>query len=261
MCIRHDAEDRDAAEPLQHLEPRGEDAAVAPKLVDDGTLDTGSLFWLEKGNRAIKLGKDTAAVDIADEQHRRVNQLRQTHIDEIALLEVDFGGAARTLDHDDVIFRSQTLIGRHDGREQLALAGIVVHGAQIAQDAAVHDNLAAGIGGGLEQDGVHAHVGCNPRRLGLDNLGAAHLAAGRGDKRIEGHILALKGGHAVTVLPENTAECGGEQALAHVGHGALEHDVQCHDGSSIQRRSAVSSAAFSSCKRTAVRYQPGPSPE
>ena len=59
------------------------------------------------------------------------------------------------------------------------------------------------------------------------------------------------------VLPENAAQSGAEDALACVGHRALDHNVFRHGQTS---RRARMSASFSARVRTAMRYQPGQSP-
>ena len=90
---------------------------------------------------------------------------------------------------------------------------------------AVHDDLAARVAGGLEQDGVHAHVWFNARRLRLHDLRAAHLTPVAGHAAVERHVLALEGRDAVSVLPEDAAQRRAQQALARAGHGALYHDA------------------------------------
>ncbi len=86
-----------------------------------------------------------------------------------------------------------------------------------------HDHLAAGVGVGLEQDGVHPHVGLQAAGLGLHDLGAAHLAAVARDERIERHVLRLERRHANAVLEQNAAQGRRQHALAGVGAGALDH--------------------------------------
>jgi hypothetical protein len=66
--------------------------------------------------------------------------------------------------------------------------------------------------------------------LGLDHLGAAHLAAVPGDEGIERHVLRLERRHAHAVLQEDPAEGRREHTLARVGTGALDHQGGCPTG-------------------------------
>ena len=59
--------------------------------------------------------------------------------------------------------------------------------------------------------------------LCLHRLGAANLAAFAGDEGVQGHILRLEGGHLEAVLLEDAAQGRYNDALAHVGRGALYH--------------------------------------
>ena len=238
MEVGHHPRHRHAAEVLQLLDARLQDGHVPPELVDDGPLDPGPLVGLQKGHGAIELGKDAAPVDVPHQEHGGVGQLRHAHVHDVVLLEVDLRGAARALQHDDVEFLLQAAVGLHDVGDEFQLALIVVLGPDVAQHLAVDDDLAAHVGGGLQQDGVHAHIGGDARRLRLHHLGPAHLPAVGGDEGIEGHILALEGGHPITVLLENAAEARAEQAFARVGHGALDHDALCHFTHSLCTRAS-----------------------
>ena len=95
--------------------------------------------------------------------------------------------------------------------------------------------------------------------LRLHHLCPAHFQPIPGDKAVQRHVLALEGSHAVTVLRKNAAEGGAQQAFACTAHGSLHHDALCLAHSSTSARS-FKSCSFSGPVRTAVRYQPGPSP-
>jgi hypothetical protein len=93
------------------------------------------------------------------------------------------------------------------------------------------------------------HRGAEARRLGLKHLGPAHFQTVRRDVGVQGHILALEGGHPKSVLMEDAAQCGAEQALPRIGGGALNHDGPRHGSTSLK---AFSKAVFSSPVRTNV---------
>ena len=97
----------------------------------------------------------------------------------------------------------------------------------------------------------------NAASLGLYHLCAAHLSAIAGDKGIQRHILAFKWGHTVSVLLQDAAQACRQQALSRVGHGPLNHNILCHSYLPAQACFiAATSISFSSCRRTAMRYQP-----
>ena len=58
--------------------------AVAAELVDDEAGDARALVGLEQLERADERGEDAAAIDVADEQHRRVGEPRDVHVDDVA---------------------------------------------------------------------------------------------------------------------------------------------------------------------------------
>ena len=228
LHIGHDAHDRDAAPLLQHLHAGVQDGLVAAEFIDDHALEQGLLVRLQQHLGAQELGEDSAPVDVAGQQDRGPDRLCQAHVDDVVRLEVDLRGTPRALDHYDIIFLRQRLIGLQDHGHEALFVGKIFAGIHIAQDLSLHDDLGARVGGRLEQDGVHAHVRQDPGRLGLHDLGPAHLQALLRDIGIEGHILGLEGGHPEAVLAEDPAQARGQKALARIGHGSLDHDRFCH---------------------------------
>ena len=120
------------------------------------------------------------------------------------------------------------MVGIHNRRNEFPFPAVVFHGPHIALDHAVHDDLAAHVRGGLEEDGIHPHVRGNARRFGLDHLGPAHLPAVCGDEGVQGHVLTFKGGDPKALLFEDPAQARGDQAFPRPGHGALDHDIFSH---------------------------------
>ena len=235
------------------------------EMLDAGGLDAEMKALCQEEYTALKkqleeLGENAAPVNVSDEKDRRVHELCQTHVHEIVLLEVNFGGTARALNDDHVVLRRKRFVCSHHVRQKFALFCVILHRAHVAAHLPVDDDLTADVGSWFQKDRVHAHIGLDAAGLRLHNLRPAHFAAVFCDEGIERHVLALEGRDVIAVLPENPAKRCGKQALSCVGHGSLQHDIQCHDGSSIARRMASASASFSSFCRTAMRYQPGVSP-
>ena len=124
---------------------------------------------------------------------------------------------------------------------------------------AVHDDLTAHIAAGFEQNGVHAHIRFHAGGLCLHHLCPAHFQPVPGDKAVQRHVLAFKGGYPVAVLCKNTAQRGAQQAFARPAHRALYHDTFCPAHASTSCK-AFKSCWFSGAVRTAVRYQLPSSP-
>ena len=251
---RHNAEHRDPGQAFQLPEAGAQKRLVAAELVDDKAPDPGTLALIQQHHRAVQLGKDPAAVDIPREQHRRIHQLCQAHVHDVVFTQIDLRRAARSLDHDHVVLFGKAFIGRQDFRDQLLPVRKIVRRRHLRAHPAVDDDLASDIAGGFEQDRIHAHIRLDARGLGLHGLGTPDLAQLGRDIAVEGHVLALKGRRAQTVLPEDPAERRAQQALARARHAALHHDAFCpaHVRTSL---SAAIRRPFSSSVRTAQRYQ------
>ena len=239
---------------LQHGKAGAEDLHVPTEFIDDKALDAGTLVGFQQLHGAVELGEDAAAVDVARQQHRRVHQLRQPHVHDVVGLQVDLRRAPGPFDHDDVHGFGKAVVGREDVRDEGSLHFKVGGGGHLAPHFAVYDDLTAHVAAGLEQDGVHPHVGLDARRLGLYHLCPAHFQPVAGDKAVQRHVLTFEGGGAVAVLRKNAAERRAEQTFARAAHGSLHHDAACF-AHRITSARVFSSRSFSGPVRTAVRYQ------
>ena len=83
--IRHDAQHGHARLFLQHRKARAKQLDVAAEFVDDRADDTRALLRLQQSHRAVKLREHAAPVDVPHKQYRRVHQLCQAHIDDVAV--------------------------------------------------------------------------------------------------------------------------------------------------------------------------------
>ena len=257
--IRHNAQHRQPGFVLQHGKAGAQDLNITTEFIDDKPLDAASLPLLKQRNRSVQLGKHPAAVDIPRQQHRRIDQLCQAHIDNVIRLQIDFSRAAGTLDDKNVIFLGKAVVGAQYIRDQRALMAEVFRCGHIPAHLTVDDDLTADIAAGFEQDRVHPHIGFNARCLRLHDLRTAHLEAVTGHKAVQRHILAFERCRFVAVLRQNPAERRAEQAFASAAHRALHHDTFCPAHASTSFMMA-SSLVFSSAVRTAVRYQPSSRP-
>ena len=82
--------------------------------------------------------------------------------------------------------------------------------------------LAAVVGLGLDEHGVHAHVRLQAGGERLQILCGADLAAGD-DPRVVGHVLRLERRHPQAAAREQPAQPGHQQALAHRRRRPLHH--------------------------------------
>ena len=189
MTVRHHADDRLAGQILELRQTRPQNLHVTAEFVNDETVNARLLVLIEQLDRAVQRREHTAAVYIADQQNWRIHQLRQTHIDNIILLEIDLCRTARPLDHDDVVLGGKAVKCVLDnGKKRLFVPPIFARGA-VSLRFAHDDDLRANIACRLEQNRVHTHIGRDARRLGLHDLRAAHLPAVRRDERVERHVL------------------------------------------------------------------------
>ena len=113
---------------------------------------------------------------------------------------------------------------RHD-RQQSRLHAPVLAPVRRPDGAAPHDDLRAIAGLGLKQDRVHVHARLDAGRLRLRGLRPPDLAAIGRDRGVERHVLRLEGGNAVTRAREETAEGGGQDALADARARPLHHQA------------------------------------
>ena len=256
--IGHHPQHRHPGQLFQHGEPRLKQRNIPPEFIDDGARNTSAFLRLQQRHRTIELGKYPAGVNVPHQQHRRIYQLCKAHVDDIICLQIDLRRTARTFDHDDIILTFQTVVGRHNIRDQLSLHLEIVPCPIVTLHLTVYDHLTAHIAGGLEQNGIHTDIRRLPCGLCLKHLGPAHLPAVRRHKAVEGHILALKGSHRPAVLMKDPAQCRHQQALSRPGHGTLNHDIPFH--LPVTSFSTARSRKFSFSVRTATRYQPGFSP-
>ncbi len=191
---------------------------------------------LEQLHRADEGREDAAAIDVPHEDDRRVGDPGHEHVHEIAVLEVDLGGAARPLDDHQVARSTKPVERLADDLAELGFVRVVVHGAEAPDRLAEDDDLRPRVALGLEQNRVHVDGGHHARGLRLHGLGAPDLEAVGSDGRIEGHVLRLEGSDAEAFLPKEAAEGGGHDALAHRRRGSLDHQRASDHGWSSLRR-------------------------
>ena len=109
MAVRYHAEHRLAGQLLELRQTRPEDFHVAAEFVDDKAADARLLVLVEQLDRAVERSEHAAAVDVPDEQHRCVHELRKSHVHDVVLLEIDLGRTAGALDDNDVVLGGEAV--------------------------------------------------------------------------------------------------------------------------------------------------------
>jgi hypothetical protein len=222
--VGQDAQRRHARARLEHGEAGREQRRVAAELVDHEPAHVRALLGREQRDGAVERREHAAAIDVADQQHRRAAVARHAHVHDVVLREVDLGRASRALGDDEVVRGAQPVERAGHHRPQLGLARVV--GARVgdAQRAAEHHDLRRPVALRLEQHRVHVDRGRDARGERLRGLRAADLAAVVGDGGVVRHVLRLERRHAQPRAREDAAERGDEGRLAGVRRGALHHE-------------------------------------
>ena len=99
---------------LKEVERRCQQRHIPTEFIDDKPLNESTFLCVKQFKGPNERGKRTAAVDIRDEEDGGLQMLRHTHIDDIIRLEIDLGGAARSLDHEQIVFRTEAVKGLFD---------------------------------------------------------------------------------------------------------------------------------------------------
>ena len=160
------------------------------------------------------MSENPAAVNIADEQYGRLREERHGHVDEVAGLEIEFGGAARALDDDEIILCAQAVERPGNLRPEVVFVGVIVAGIQRLPGTAINHHLRARVGFRLDQDRVHIHMRLQPGGGGLHGLGAADLAAIGTHGSIVGHILRFERGNLDAATGVAVTQRRDEQAFS-----------------------------------------------
>ncbi len=160
---------------------------------------------MQQRQRAINSGEYAAPVDIRHQNNRTLGHFRHSHIDDIAIAQIDFRRASGAFQHNNVIFLRQTVIDRKDLLTQTRFIVMVTHRIHIGRHFPHQHDLRQAIAGRFEQHRVHTHIWRDPRGFRLKNLRPPHLFTIRRNTRIKRHILRFKRRGTQTILIKNAA--------------------------------------------------------
>ena len=168
--------------------------------------------------------KDAAAVDVRDQNGWRVKARGQTEIHQIALLEVQFGDAARAFNDDRVVVRGKPGVTCQHILEQEIEMAVVVGRPEIAPWLAIQHNLAAESSRGLQKNRIHVRMRLKAAGFSLSGLCAADLAASGAHHGVVGHVLRFERRDAMSHSIQIPAQRCSHPALADVGSRAADEN-------------------------------------
>jgi hypothetical protein len=221
---RHEADRRPARARSDEGHPLGEQRRIPAHLVDDEAGDLRGIGGIDGGLRPEDLRDDAAAVDVADDDDRRVGRSGEPHIGDVARSKVDLRRRASALDEDDVRLRPEAREAFEHRRHQLGLPRLVGTRRDGAAHAPLHDELGPDLRLRLQKDGVHVDGRRNPRGPRLKRLGPADLAAIGRHRGVVGHVLRLERPDVEAAVRQQPGEPGDKDGLADVRPGALQHE-------------------------------------
>ena len=176
---------------FQQLGRRCQERRVAPELVQHEATDPPTVGLRKQAPRPVEVREHAAAVDVPDEDDRRVGDPRRAHVGEVGLEEVDLRRAARPLEQHEVVLGQKLAQRALDRRPE---PGAALAPGQCAEREVARPSTTTWLrvsAFGLDEHRVHAHVGRDPRGERLEVLRDADLAA-VDDPRVVRHVLGLE---------------------------------------------------------------------
>ena len=164
-----------------------------------------------------------AAVDVGHQHDGTVDGFREAHVGDVAVAQVDLGGAAGPFHDDGVVLRAQPRVRFQHGLHGDRLVLVVVARVHVRAHPAVDHDLGARVAGRFQQHGIEVRVGFEARGQRLQRLRAPDLAAVRRHGAVQRHVLRLERRHAHAAPAQQAAQRRHQRALAGVRRRALHH--------------------------------------
>jgi hypothetical protein len=219
---------RTAGEPVQRVEPRLEQRARTPEFVHHEPRHQGLVFRGQQRDAAEERREHPTPVDVTDHHHRVPGVPGQPEVDEVAVAQIDLGGASGALAHHDVVLAAQ--LGERVERRlrENTARGRVVARVDEAGHLAAQYHLAGPVAARLEQHRIEPHAGLKPAGRRLQRLRPPDLAAVERDGRVVGHVLRLERRDPYPEPAQPPAQPGGEHALARIRGGTRDEQPALH---------------------------------
>ena len=224
--IRHHTEHRHSADAFDNSASFVKKTHIAAKFIDYNTFDALAVIGTLKHHGAVDARKHPATVYVGHKYHGSAGISGHRHVDKVAVAKIKLRDTSGSFHNNRIITLSQTVIsGMYLGAQLFAtLAAEVLICVTVADRTSVKDYLRRSLARWLKQQRIHIGTALHSGRLGLNRLSTAYLqTVGRGIG-VQSHILGLERGGRITVLPEYTAQSGGNNTLADITARTGQHD-------------------------------------
>jgi hypothetical protein len=102
--------------------------------------------------------------------------LCHAQVDDVAILQIDFGRRSRSFENYQLILSSENLVARADKGEKFLIPALeIVFCRELREDLSPNDDLRGRVTGGLEEHWIHVDGGRNARGFRLQGLCATDL--------------------------------------------------------------------------------------
>ena len=133
-----------------------------------------SLF--SRADRAENRREYAAALDVGDEDPRRVDTGGECEVGQVPPAQVELAHAACSFNDHEIEAARQVRVRRQHLVEQIVRVFVIPACGKRLPDRAVDDHLARTVAVRLEQDRIHRALGLEAARFGLRHLGPPDLA-------------------------------------------------------------------------------------
>ena len=141
--------------------------------------------------------------------------------------QVDLGAGTGPFHYNKVMGAAQTVKRRTALAEEILFFGVIRLRGGVHPGDAVEHHLGADVADRFEQHRIHVAMGRDPGRLGLDDLGPAHLRPLGRDAGVVRHVLGLERRHPESPVGKDPAQGGGDNGLAHIRTGPQHGQAGC----------------------------------
>jgi hypothetical protein len=219
----NDPEDGETGTLLEDAEARSQKFQVAAEPVDDEPADPPPEMRRQKRDGAVRGGQHPASVDVGHDDHRELRPVCEGQIREVAVEEVEFGGAARAFDHHDRVFVAEPAERPDDRVEEFGARDRCLERGHRSRRTAEDDELGSVSVERLDQDRVHIGTRGDARSLGLGELGSADLGAVVTHRGVVRHVLRLERDGVDPCACDKAAQPGHDRRLARAAARTTDH--------------------------------------
>src|SRR5260370_8919699 len=97
-----DSQHRNTGSFLEKAKTGFEQGRITAELVDQESIDTLAFGGRQQFNRADQSCENAALVDVSNQQNRRIRQLGNRPVNQVAMPQIHFRGPAAAFDYDQI---------------------------------------------------------------------------------------------------------------------------------------------------------------